>query len=271
MTKLERRFDLTLSHEVAGALSTYATVYRHLLERLGREAANGLWDALPTAPDALTSEILALPRQPETEPLTATQLREGLDRVFASPVRGVTSEQALGFLSGKPPFIFTQAAAPAGQGILSLTTYQWLHLFRDALARIAEEAVARYGKAAEFMVYDALLGEAAGWDKISGEEFMRQRLARYQTPAETPNAFSAGLDITLVRGDEHEIVAHVTACEWARYYHDRHPSVGYLLACSLDDPMYRLVCDDVRFQRRCTLMEAGSYCEFCFYRTEARQ
>jgi len=149
-----------------------------------------------------------------------------------------------------------------------VTTFQWLHLFRDALARIAEEAVARHGKAAEFMVYDALLGEAAGWDKISGEDFMRQRLARYQTTPETPNAFSSGLDITLVRGDEREIVAHVTACEWARYYRERHPSVGYLLACSLDDPTYRLLCDGVRFQRRCTLMESGGYCEFFFYRTD---
>ena len=47
---------------------------------------------------------------------------------------------------------------------------------------------------------------------------------------------------------------------------EHHPSVGYLLACSTDDPMYRRQCDDVRFQRRCTLMEGGDYCEFCFYR-----
>jgi len=58
-TPLERRFDLSLSHELAGTLSTYATVYRHLLERLGVEAADSLWSALPTAPDALTSEIVA--------------------------------------------------------------------------------------------------------------------------------------------------------------------------------------------------------------------
>ena len=68
------------------------------------------------------------------------------------------------------------------------------------------------------------------------------------------------------RGDEREIVAHVTHCEWARYYLEHHPSGGYLLACSTNDPMYRLQCDDVRFQRRCTLMEGGDYCEFCFYR-----
>ncbi len=269
-TPLERRFDLSLSHELAGTLSTYATVYRHLLERLGLEAANGLWDELPKSPDALTREVLANKARLETDPLSEVGMREGIDSIFASPVRGVTAGQALSFLRAKPPFVFIQAAAPSGQGILSLTTYQWLHLFRDALARIAEEAIARYGKAGEFVIYDALLGETAGWSKISADEFMRQRLARYQTTPDTPTAFSTGLDIDLVRGDEREIVAHVTRCEWARYYRDRHPSVGYLLACSLDDPMYRRLCDGVRFQRRCTLMEGRRYCEFCFYRIDAR-
>jgi hypothetical protein len=268
VTRCERRFDLALSREVAGALSTYATVYRHLLERLGREAAHGLWNMVPATPDALTREVLALPRRPEGEPLDGAQIRAGVDRAFTSPVRRVTADEAFTLLTGRPPFSTIAEATPAkGQGVISLTTYQWLHLFRDPLARILEAAIARHGRAAEFMIYDALLGEAAGWDKISGEDFMRQRLARYQTPAVVPNAFSSGLDITLVRGDDREILAHVTHCEWARYYRERHPAVGYVLACSLDDPMYRLLCDEVRFQRRCTLMEGGSHCEFLFYRT----
>lgn len=266
-TPQERRFDLSLTRHVAQSLSTYATVYRHLIERLGVEAANTLWDALPKVPDTLTREILALKARPEDEPLTEEELREGVHNVFASPVRGVTPEKALGFLCRKPPFASVEAAVPSGQGVLSLTTYEWLHVFRDALARIAEQAMTSYGKAAEFMIYDALLSEAAGWDKIPAKEFMQQRLARYQTTPETPNPYSTGLDIALVRGDEREIVAHVTRCEWADYYRERHPSVGYLLACSLDDPMYRLLCDDVRFQRRSTLMEGGPCCEFCFYRT----
>jgi hypothetical protein len=264
---LERRFDLSLSHEVARVLGSYATTYRHILERLGVEAANGLWNALPEEPDELTREILALKVRPESEPLASAEMREGLDNVFTSPARGVTAGQAFAFLTASPPFAFITAAASSGQGVLSLTTYQWLHLFRVAHARIAEQALARHGKAGELIMYDALLAEAKGWDKISADEFMRQRLARYQTAPETPNAFSAGLDIDLVRGDEREIVAHVTHCEWARYYRERHPSVGYLLACALDDPMYRLLCDSVRFQRRSTLMEGGATCEFCFYRT----
>jgi hypothetical protein len=267
---IERRFDLALSHEFAGTLAAYAATYRHLIERLGVEATNGLWNALPEAPDALTRKILSQPVHPEADPLSEAGMHEGVERIFASTLRGVTAEQALAFLRGKPPFVFIADAVPSVQGVLSLTTYEWLHLFRDARARIAEQAIARYGKAAEFMIYDALLGEAMGWDKISGEDFMRQRLARYQTTPETPNAFSSGLDITLVRGEEREIVAHVTACEWARYHCERHPSVGYLLACSLDDPMYRLLCDGVRFQRRSTLMEGGRYCEFCFYRIDVR-
>jgi hypothetical protein len=265
---IDRRFDLALSHELAGTLAAYATTYRHLLERLGIEATNDLWNALPDTPDELTRRILSREARPEAEPLSDAGMCESVERIFASPVRGVTAEQALAFLRGKPPFSFIADAVPSVQGVLSLTTYEWLHLFRDARACISELAIARYGKAAEFMIYDALLGEAAGWDRIPADEFMQQRLARYQTTPETQNAFSAGLDIDLVRGDEREIVAHVTRCEWARYFRERHPSVGYLLACALDDPMYRLLCDGVRFQRRSTLMEGGPYCEFCFYRTE---
>ncbi len=264
---LGRRFDLSLSREVAGALATDATLYRHLLERLGVEAADALWNALPDAPGALTREILSQEARPEADPLSEAGMREEVERVFATPARGVTAEQAFAFLRRKPPFASIAALVPSVRGVLSVTTYEWLHLTRDARARVAEEAIVRFGKAAEFMIYDALLGEASGWGKIPAADFMQQRLARYRTTPETPNAFSAGLDITLVRGDESEILAHVTQCEWARYFRERHPSVGYLLACALDDPMYRLLCDGVRFQRRCTLMEGGSHCEFYFYRT----
>ena len=125
---------------------------------------------------------------------------------------------------------------------------------------------ARFGKAGELMIYDALLSDPDASSTVPADEFMGQRLNRYQNPPQVADIFSAGLDIELIRGDEREIVAHVTHCEWARYYLEHHPSVGYLLACSTDDPMYRLQCDDVRFQRRCTLMEGGDYCEFCLYR-----
>jgi hypothetical protein len=267
-TPLERRFDLSLSQHVAQNLSTYATVYRHLIERLGVEAADSLWDALPKVPDTLARGILALKTRPEDGPLMGEELWEGIRDIFAAPVRGVTAERAASFLRGRPPFAFIESTARPCQGVLAVTTTQYLHLFRDALARIAEATIAQYGKAGEFMIYDALLSEAAGWHKVPADEFMQQRLARYQTTPETPNAYSTGLDIDLVRGDGREIVAHVRRCEWADYYRERHPSVGYLLACSLDDPMYRLLCDGVRFQRRSTLMEGGPYCEFSFYRTD---
>ncbi len=264
----ERHFELSLSHEVAQHLGTYATIYRHLVERLGAEVADGLWNALPGAPDTLMRRTLALNVRPEDEALCGDGLSEGVRDVFASPVRGITAKEATGFLRGKPPFAFVAAAVPENQGILSVTTHEWLHLFRDPLARIAEEAGARYGKAGELIIYDALCSEAAPIRPISADEFMRQRLARYQSQPQTPNAFSTGLDIDLVRGDGREIVAHVTRCEWAHYYREYHPSVGYLLACSTDDPMYRRLCEGVRFQRRSTLMEGGAYCEFCFYRTD---
>ncbi|MBE0634645.1 L-2-amino-thiazoline-4-carboxylic acid hydrolase [Candidatus Bipolaricaulota bacterium] len=202
----------------------------------------------------------------EAEPLAAGDIDRYVRKIFARPVRGFGTEQAVTFLRSKPPFAFVDEAVPTTQGVLSLTTYQALHLCRDALVRIAEEAISRFGQAGELMLYDALLSDPEPSSVLSADEFMQQRLNRYQNPPNVADAFSAGLDIELLRGDEREIVAHVTQCEWARYYLELHPSVGYLLACSTDDPFYRQQCADVRFQRRCTLMEGGSYCEFDFYR-----
>ncbi len=263
----ERRFDLALSKWYAPTLGTYALVYKHLLERLGVEATTGLWDALPSKPDGLMREILALETEPESDPTPAEDLDSYVRKLFASPVRGIDAAQASEFLRSRPPFAFIDAAFPEVRGVFSLTTYQSLHLFRDGIARIAEETIARFGKAGELMIYDALLSDPDAFGSMSAGEFMERRLARYQIPPETADIFSAGLDVELIRGNESEIVAHITRCDWACYFRERHPSVGYLLACSTDDPIYRQQCDGVRFQRRCTLMEDGPYCEFTFYRT----
>ena len=263
-----RRFDFSLSERYAAALKTHALVYRHLIERVGIDAANASWEALPSDPDPLTREILALDARPEPEESSEAGLMEPVREVFSAPVRGITAENATRFLRSKPPFSFIDAAVPAIQGVFAVTTVQYLHLFKDALARVAEGAVSAYGRAGGLMIYDALLSDWDSVDPISADEFMRTRLERYRNPPETPDIFSAGLDIELVRGDRREILAHVTDCAWATHFREHHPSVGYLLACSQDDPIYRLQCQGVRFQRRCTLMEGGPYCEFFFYRTD---
>jgi hypothetical protein len=77
--------------------------------------------------------------------------------------------------------------------------------------------------------------------------------------------FSAGLEVEFVRASETEVVTRVIECEWARYYRERHPRVGYMLACALDNAAYRSFNDRLRLQRTSTLMEDGSECDFRVY------
>lgn len=267
MQGIDRSFDVGLSWMINEQISTYAWLYGHLLERVGPEETRKLWDAVPMEPDALTQSILSRGTQEEAEPCSADELAEGVYEAFERPIRGVDAEAAERFLRAHPPFSQIDEAHPSRVGVLSLTTYESLHLTRDALARIVEATIETFGKAGELMVYDALTAEwrAAITEKMSGEDFMKSRLARYENPPEEADIFSAGLNVELKHGDEKEILTHVTACEWARYFLERHPTVGYMLACSFDDPVYRLLTDGVRFQRRCTLMEDGDYCEFRFH------
>lgn len=262
----KRQFDVPLSKAYAATLGTYALVFRHLIERIGVDETTAIWEQIPSHPDALTQEILNLELGIETEPLPMGEINHYVRKLFAKPIRGIGTEQVTAFLRSKPPFSFIDQAFPVIEGALALTIYQFLHLSRDALARIAEDAIVRFGKAGELMIYDALLCDPDTSTAMTADEFMKQRLDSYQNPSQGAGSFTAGLNVELVSGDECEIVAHVTQCEWARYFLEHHPTVGYLLACSTDDPVYRQQCKDVRFQRRCTLMEGGDYCEFDFYR-----
>lgn len=60
-------------------------------------------------------------------------------------------------------------------------------------------------------------------------------------------------------------------CEWARYFQERHPRVGYLMACSTDETAYRAFNPSLRLQRTQTLMEGGALCDFRIYATESAE
>jgi hypothetical protein len=146
------------------------------------------------------------------------------------------------------------------------STYEWLHLFYHGLALLAEEAIARHGKEGELVCYDALLEGLRGTDRFfEVETFMARRKDRFSTQPEEADMFSAGLEVELVRANDSEVVTRVVECEWARYYRERHPAVGYLLACSLDNAAYRSFNERIRLQRTTNLMEGGDHCHFRVY------
>jgi hypothetical protein len=120
-----------------------------------------------------------------------------------------------------------------------------------------------HGKQGEFIAYDAKLRrvQANPVSGVSAEEF----LASFTTPLDKSTRLGAALEYDLVRASENEVVIHIKECELARYYLERHPRVGYLMACSMDEAEYMAVNPRIRTQRTTTLMEGGELCDFRIY------
>ncbi len=243
-----------------------------LLERLGREPTLVLWeDTFRHFDEELLVQILASGWEPvEVAEDVEESIAESLADLFAVPVEGISAEQAQALLDNSPPFRQIRQHLPTLNLARQSTTYEALHLFCDARAHLAEALLDRYGKQGELIAYDAMLEEWPRGPEPRGsvEEFMSRRAARFSAPPDEPDMFSAGLEVEFIRASETEVVTRVLECEWARYYRERHPWVGYLLACSVDNAAYRSFNDRIRLQRTSTLMEGGSACDFRVYARE---
>lgn len=269
----ERTFPLRLADPFGIHYVTYLHWLRHFLERLGREPTLAVWEeALGDYDEELLLRILSSGWEGVEEEHSAEaeeEIADTLAALFPIPVEGVPAEQAREIVEGSPPFRQIRQRLPTLDLKRETTTYEALHLFRDGLALLAEAMIDCHGKAGELMVYDAMLEELASTQRhVSVKEFMLGRYARFTTEPEEANMFSAGLEVEMIRGSKTEVVNNITECEWARYFRERHPRVGYLLACSMDDPVYRSLNERLRLQRTCTLMEGGEACDFRVYAIE---
>jgi hypothetical protein len=267
----ERTFELSLSHGFEVHYVTYLYWLKHFLERLGREHTLAVWaQAFRDHDEGLLSHILSAGWEAAPEQRTAeveARVADTLAALFPRPVEQVSREQAREIVEGTPPFGHIRRRFATLDVQRTATTYEALHLFRDGLALLAETMIARYGKQGELMVYDAMLDELANEQqyRVSAGEFLSSRWARFRSPPEEADMHTAGLEVELIRGSETEVVTRVVECEWARYFRERHPGVGYLLACSLDNPAYVSFDDRLRLQRTTTLMEGGPACDFRIY------
>jgi hypothetical protein len=270
----ERTFLLELSYDFEYYYVYYVHWLKHFLERLGRELTLDLWNqAFEDYDETLLLEILSVGWQEAAEGRSEeaeVQISSDLDRLFPLPVQGVSREEARELVENTPPFRQIRQRFSTLDWQREITTFEALHLFYDGLALLAETLIERLGKQGEFIAYDATLEQ---WTKRQRrtqevEEFMAGRLARYGSPPEEPDMFSAGLEVELVRSSAQEVVTRVTECEWARYYRERHPGVGYMLACSADNAAYESFNDRIRLQRTHTLMEGGAECDFRVYAFE---
>lgn len=270
----DRTFPLWLSYDFEEHFSTYLYWLKHFLERLGHDQALLLWQqTFRDYDDVLLSNILSQGWQEDEEHRTdeaEEYITSQLVKLFPLPVEGMSSEEAREIIENTPPFLQIRQRFSTLDMMRESTTFEALHLFRDGLALLAETMIDRFGKAGELMVYDAMLAELAGEQlrKVSVEEFMAGRLTRFSSKPEEEDQFTAGLEVEVVRGSETEVVTLVKECEWARYFRERHPKVGYMLACSLDNAAYESFNERIHLQRSYTLMEGDEMCDFRVYADE---
>ncbi len=64
---------------------------------------------------------------------------------------------------------------------------------------------------------------------------------------------------------EDEAVIKITQCEWARYFNQLHPGVGYLLGCSMDESGTKSYNKNINLQRTQTIVEGSEYCNFRYF------
>ncbi len=287
-----KTFLLKLSDCYMEYFRNYAFVYRHMLERIGRDAVEETWrSANERFEDELFLSLLESGWAPEEAPTAIPSQREQLLGVlFESPIQGVTAHSAKTFLLSVGPFSHFEKRFRALASQRECTAYKALHLLAHGLACFAEAAIERFGRAAEFMIYDGLVQEVD--DRLTpegtGREWVKaiydrveaakesapaaseapetpEKRSDQEKPALLPNIGSAGHIEEVIRVTEDEVIVHMTQCSWADYYLDRHPTVGQLLGCCIDDPVYRRTADGLRLQRQFTLMEDGPHCDFRFY------
>jgi hypothetical protein len=240
----------------------------YLLRRLGREATLSIWQAVrQDYDDRLLLEILGsgwLPAESNPAPDLDRAMAEQVRRFFPATVDGVSPKAAGQLIDGMPPVSHILHVLPSLNTWKPMTAYEAVHLRSDVPALLAERAIERYGKQGELIVYD-LLQEERVMRGNGRTGSVARFMAEFESKSKDPDIFSAGLVMEALRASGTEVTFRVMECEWARYFHERHPRVGYLMACSTDEAAYRAFNPSLRLQRTSTLMEGGPMCDFRIY------
>ena len=269
----ERVFLFKLTPWFIRIYSTYLHCLKYWIERLGSECILLIWQsAFQDYDDKLMMEILsgewAVLIEDDSED-HEEQISNHLSDIFPLPLENVSKEEAQQLIETSPPVIQIRQLFPSLNVTRQMTAYEALHLRFDGLARLIETLIALHGKQGELIAYDFLREErilSSGGRTGSVAEFISETTSE----SDEPTLFTAGLDSEITRVSTEEVVWHIKECEWARYFQEHHPQVGYLIACSTDEVSFRAFNRDLRMQRTSTLMEGGDLCDFKVYAIEGR-
>ena len=245
--------------------ATYLRWLRHLSERLGRENTLSIWENTFTDYDEkFTMSILSSGWQ-KAESDNTNQLESKaevfIEEFFPPSGSALSRNDIRKILEDTPPIRQIKQLFSTQTIEKESTAYEALHLRFDGLACLAEALIDRIGKQGEYIIYDLLREErlaANQGNTRSVEDFIKN----FTSEEKTPNLFTAGLAMRVISKSEREAVVYVRECEWARYFQERHPQVGYLMACSTDEAAYRAFNPNLRLQRTETIMEGSDKCDF---------
>jgi hypothetical protein len=268
MTPIERTYPLQLEPLWMQTYAGRLHWLKSMLERLGKDATVAVWkNAFTSTEDELLQSILTADWVPYPADEASQRTADGLlDKFFASPVEGITKEEARKLVEMDPCIRMPRERFESLRVQREVTSYETCHLRFDGVARIAEEMLRHLGKEGELVAYDIV----RAWRLERSPTEQQETAEILQEWAEFParkerNMFTAGLDLVLVKSSEKEVVMHSKKCEWARYFNEHHPTVGYMVACSTDDVALRASNDSMRMQRTSTIMEGGKVCDFRVY------
>jgi hypothetical protein len=241
-----------------------------MLYRLGKEVTLAIWtEAFRVPDDGSMRTTLAEGWEPyEDDDGQLHWIDRMIESLFASPVEGVTKAKAHGLVMMEPGIRLSMERHPKLTVKKNVTTYDALHIRLDGMARLAATLQEHLGKEGELIAYDMIResriarARAAG-PKREPADVLKEWAAFAK--AKEPNIFNAGQNVELIKETDSELIIHVTACEWARYFRERHPTVAYLVSCSTDEADLRTVTDGLRMQRTSTIMEGGKVCDFRVY------
>lgn len=262
----QRKFHIKLAPTFFGNYECFLFYLKRLLQRLGRESALFVWqEAFIDYRDDLLKQILSAEWKDSdrNEKINEKEyLTKYLNDYFTSPAQGVSDIEAKDVIEKTPPIYQMRESFHSLKVERLITAYEAIHLWNDTIALLAESLIKYHGKQGELIIYD-IETERRTYTKhkpCSFKEFVTK--GRIALESAEPNFLNCAVDAKIIKDTETEHIMHVTQCENARYFHERHPQVGYLIACSHDETDPKMYNKNVQLQRTSTIMEDADICDF---------
>ena len=232
MPLCKRVFPFRLASWLPACYKSYLHWLRHLLERLGSDCTLSIWrEVYRDYDDRFLLQILRTEWNLDAREERADKyLEESIGALFSEfypvSIDGVSREDARQLIEAMPPIYHIKKTHPSLNVLKSITAYEALHLKFDVPALLAETLIRLHGKQGELIVYDILREERI---KLGGGKTrsLVQLISDFNGEPQEANLFTAGLKAEIVLASEREVVLNITECEWARYFLERHPQVGY--------------------------------------------